>query len=90
MLVLMAPLGLVLGVPFPRGLALVGRTGPDWLPLAWGVNGFGSVVGAVLAALIALSFGLAAVFRTGAVAYAIALVALVTAGPGGAGRRGLR
>jgi hypothetical protein len=75
-LVLLAPLGLLMGVPFPRGLRALGRTGPDWLPLAWGVNGFTSVIGAVLAAVIALSFGFDSVFLAGALAYLAALAAV--------------
>jgi spermidine synthase len=74
-LLLAAPLGLLMGVPFPRGLRALGRTDPASLPLAWGVNGFTSVIGAVLAAMIALSFGLEAVFLAGALAYLAALVA---------------
>ena len=74
-LLLAAPLGLLMGVPFPRGLRTVGRTDPASLPLAWGVNGFTSVIGAVLAAMIAVSFGLEAVFLAGALAYLAALVA---------------
>lgn len=75
-LVLLAPLGLLMGVAFPRGLEALSRTGPDWLPLAWGVNGFTSVIGAVLAAVIALSFGFDAVFLAGALAYLAALGAV--------------
>jgi hypothetical protein len=80
-LVLLAPLGLLMGVPFPRGLTAVGRTGRDWLPLAWGVNGFTSVIGAVLAAVLALSFGFDAVFLAGGLAYlaALAVVGRLTA-----------
>jgi spermidine synthase len=72
-LLLVAPLGILMGVPFPRGLRALGRTDPASLPLAWGVNGFASVIGAVLAAVIALSFGLHAVFFAGALAYLASL-----------------
>jgi hypothetical protein len=44
------------------------------LPLAWGVNGFTSVVSAILAPMIALSWGFEAVFGAAALAYAIALI----------------
>jgi hypothetical protein len=74
-LLLVAPLGLLMGVPFPRGLRVLGETDPARVPLAWGVNGFTSVIGAVLAAVIALSFGFTAVFLAGALAYLVALVA---------------
>jgi spermidine synthase len=74
-LLIVAPLGLLMGVPFPRGLRALGEADPAWLPLAWGVNGFTSVIGAVLAAVIALSFGFDAVFLAGALAYLAALLA---------------
>jgi hypothetical protein len=75
-LLLAAPLGLLMGIPFPRGLRALARTDPASLPLAWGVNGFTSVIGAVLAAMIALSFGFEAVFLAGALAYLAALAAV--------------
>jgi hypothetical protein len=75
-LLVLAPLGLLMGVPFPRGLASLGRRTPSWLPLAWGVNGFASVIGAVLAAVIALSWGFGSVFLASALSYLLALAVL--------------
>jgi hypothetical protein len=75
-LLVLAPLGLLMGVPFPRGLASLGRSTPSWLPLAWGVNGFASVIGAVLAAVIALSWGFGSVFLASALSYLLALTVL--------------
>jgi spermidine synthase len=78
-LLLLAPLGFLMGIGFPRGLAALGVARPSRLPLAWGVNGFTSVVSAVLAPMIALSWGFAPVFGCAALAY---LVAFLTAGSG--------
>lgn len=69
---LLAPLGFLMGIGFPRGLAALGAARPSRLPLAWGVNGFTSVVSAVLAPMIALSWGFQAVFVCAALAYALA------------------
>ncbi|NDJ77978.1 MAG: hypothetical protein GYB65_17140 [Chloroflexi bacterium] len=69
-LVLM-PLGLLMGVPFARGITAI-RDAPDLVPWAWAINGGASVISAVLAALLALSFGFGWVLRTGAVLYALA------------------
>jgi spermidine synthase len=80
-LLLVGPLGLLMGVPFPRGLRALGGTDPASLPLAWGVNGFTSVIGAVLAAVIALSLGFQAVFLAGTLAYLVALVAVWRVAP---------
>jgi hypothetical protein len=70
---LLAPLGFLMGIGFPRGLASLGAVRPSRLPLAWGMNGFMSVVSAILAPMIALSWGFQAVFVCAALAYAIAL-----------------
>jgi hypothetical protein len=74
-LLVLAPLGFLMGIGFPRGLASLGAARPSRLPLAWGVNGFTSVVGAVLAPMIALSWGFEVVFACAAFAYAVALSA---------------
>jgi spermidine synthase len=81
-LALLAPLGLLMGIPFPHGLRLLGATSPARLPLAWGVNGFASVMSAILAAMVALSWGFPAVFAGAAVAYTIALLAIWSRKPG--------
>ncbi len=79
-LLLLAPLGFLMGIGFPRGLASLGAARPSRLPLAWGVNGFTSVVSAILAPMIALSWGFEVVFGCAALAYAVALLA-VRSGP---------
>jgi hypothetical protein len=73
-LALLAPLGFLMGVGFPRGLVSLGVARPSRLPLAWGMNGFTSVVGAILAPMIALSWGFEVVFGCAALAYAVALL----------------
>ncbi|MDQ4010498.1 MAG: hypothetical protein M3228_07325 [Actinomycetota bacterium] len=73
-LLLLAPLGFLMGIGFPRGLSSLGAARPSRLPLAWGVNGFTSVVSAILAPMIALSWGFEVVFICAALAYAVALL----------------
>ena len=72
--VTLAPLGYLMGVPFPAGIVRLSASGqPEQLtPWVWGVNGAASVVAAVLAALLALSFGFSWVLRLGAACYAAA------------------
>src|SRR5258705_9324071 len=48
-LLLVAPLGFVLGMPFPLGLRLAMRRSSALGSWAWGVNGFFTVIGTVLA-----------------------------------------
>ena len=65
---LIAPLGFLMGMPFPRGVAAL-REHSDVVPWAWAANGSASVISAVLAALLALSFGFTAVLAIGAGLY---------------------
>jgi len=59
--VLIAPLAFFMGMPFPLGLRRIAEEAPDFVPWAWGINGFASVVSAVLATLLAIHFGFTAV-----------------------------
>jgi hypothetical protein len=65
---LIAPVGFLMGMPFPRGVAALADTS-DVVPWAWAANGSASVVSAVLAAMLALSFGFGAVLLIGAALY---------------------
>jgi hypothetical protein len=86
---LLAPLGLLMGVPFPAGLAYLRRRSLGLVPWAWGVNGCASVVTSVSAALIALRWGFGAVLGLGGVAYWVAwgLLGRIRTGVGTGGRR---
>ena len=72
--VLIAPLATLMGMPFPRALARLDAVDPALLPWAWGINGCASVIGAVLAALIAIHHGHTVVILAGVVLYAAAAV----------------
>jgi hypothetical protein len=67
----LAPIGLLMGVPFARGVDAI-RSTPDLVPWAWAINGGASVISAVLASLLALSFGFTWVLWTGGALYALA------------------
>ena len=71
---LIAPLAFFMGMPFPIGLNRVANTAPDFIPLAWGINGFASVMSASLATLLAIEFGFTAVVLFALGLYAIAAV----------------
>ena len=66
---LLAPLGVAMGVPFPRAIRMLGGQAPALVPWAWAVNGSTSVVSAILATVLALSFGFTWVMLGGAAAY---------------------
>jgi len=60
-ILLIAPLAFCMGMPFPIGLNRVADDAPDFIPWAWGINGFASVMSASLATLLAIEFGFTAV-----------------------------
>jgi hypothetical protein len=59
--VLIAPMAFFMGMPFPIGLNRLAGSAPDFIPWAWGINGFASVMSASLATLLAIEFGFTAV-----------------------------
>jgi hypothetical protein len=72
---LLAPLGFVMGMPFPAGLAALGGDAEGSLvEWAWAMNAAASVLGSVLAMIIAIHFGLNVTLALGAGAYCMALV----------------
>ncbi len=80
-ILLVAPLGILMGIPFPAGLRwIVERGYSEQIPWFWGINGAASVVSAILAAMLALAFGFAWVLRIGAIAYILGwlMVSLAT------------
>jgi hypothetical protein len=65
----LAPLGFLLGRPLPLAVRSVARSRPEVVPWAWGVNGGASVLGSVLALVLALAFGLDQALLAGAALY---------------------
>jgi hypothetical protein len=66
----LAPLGVLMGIPFPRGLHIIEGKVPELIPWVWGINGAASVLSSILAALLALSFGFKMVLVIGGLCYA--------------------
>ncbi|MGD1149049.1 MAG: hypothetical protein ABR961_13990 [Thermoanaerobaculaceae bacterium] len=66
---LIAPVGVLLGMPFPAGLAAVRRFGRDLVSWAWAVNGAASVAAPVVAMIVAISSGFSTALRAGAFSY---------------------
>jgi len=95
---LLAPLGFAMGMPFPTGLRALAQTDSADLPVAqlgeaastqnnavewaWAMNAGSSVLGSVLAIVIALQFGLNVTLACGAAAYLLALTLLPALGTG--------
>jgi hypothetical protein len=75
-ILLIAPLAFCMGMPFPLGLGRLADSAPDYIPWAWGINGFASVMSAALATLLAIQFGFTAVIllALGLYAFAAAII----------------
>jgi hypothetical protein len=91
---LLVPLGFAMGMPFPTGLrALASIPVPEFpaasrgefqdnaVEWAWAMNAGSSVLGSVLAMVIAIQFGLNVTLACGAVAYLMAILLLTTLHP---------
>lgn len=69
---LLVPLGLLMGVPFPLGIRLMGYDYQRSVPWMFAINSAASVLGSVLAMLLAVHFGFASAVSAGLVLYLIA------------------
>ncbi len=91
---LLVPLGFAMGMPFPTGLRALAAGRPAESPApplvetdgsivewAWAMNAASSVLGSVLAIIIAIQFGLNVTLGCGAAAYLGALVLTTTLRP---------
>jgi spermidine synthase len=55
--VLIMPLGILMGMAFPLGIRLLEQDGKTMIPWVWGVNGACSVMGSIVAWGLSLNFG---------------------------------
>lgn len=76
---LVAPLALLMGMPFPLALSSLADHAETLIPWAWGINGCASVISASLATLLAIHVGFSSVIMLALVLYAG--VVLVYPGP---------
>lgn len=71
---LLLPLGLLMGMPFPSMLKRVSEWSATAVPWCWGVNGATSVLGSVSVVIVALSSGFSMSLWLGMAAYAGAIL----------------
>jgi spermidine synthase len=87
--VLLAPVGLLMGMPYPLGITVLREFGEGLVPWAWALNGALSVVASVLAIFLGSRYGFSVALLTGGGAYAAALAAMAIVGwQGGASQAG--
>lgn len=74
LLLLVAPLGFAMGIPFPKGISYLTLANDKEIPWAWGLNGYFSVISTALATIVAVEAGFSWVLLCAAVGYfAVAL-----------------
>jgi hypothetical protein len=73
-ILLITPIGLLMGIPFAAGLRILETRSPGSIPWAWAINGAVSGVSGVLAAIVSLDWGYTVTMTIGAIAYLIGLV----------------
>jgi hypothetical protein len=72
---MIAPVGFLMGMPFPRGLRRLERQNPAAVRWAWSLNAAASVFGSALAIFLAIYLGLRATLLIGAFCYLAAFAA---------------
>lgn len=71
-LVLVSPLALVMGIPFPLAVSAMKKYQTKSVPWAWGLNGCGALIGPVAGISLAVYGGFTSVLAIAAVCYAVA------------------
>jgi len=70
--ILLAPLALFMGMPFPIGLQIVSDKASNYIPWVWGINGVASVIAPVLGSLLSVCLGFHIVMGISLLLYGIA------------------
>ncbi|MHC5066619.1 MAG: hypothetical protein ACYTG5_21895, partial [Planctomycetota bacterium] len=74
---LLFPVGFVLGMAFPCGIRIISRDRPELVPWAWGINSFLTVFGSTAAVLLAMEFGFTSVMLAALPIYLVGILALM-------------
>jgi hypothetical protein len=72
--IILFPLCLLMGIPFPLGIRNLGTRAPDMIPWAWATNGCLSVLAPMVTIMLAMAVGFNAVLWIGAGAYVLAFL----------------
>jgi hypothetical protein len=75
-LLIITPLAMVMGFPFPLAIAALKEKQAGAVPWAWGLNGCGSLIGPVLGIAIAIYGGVTAVLLAAALCYGMTFAAI--------------
>jgi hypothetical protein len=75
-----APIGLLLGVPFAYGLRRLNAYNPTLVPWAWAINGCFSVMGSILTVIVSMTVGFSFTIALAVSIYLLAFAALTGVG----------
>jgi hypothetical protein len=84
---ILLPLGLLMGIPFPAGLKILGESYEPLIPWAWAINGCLSVLTPLLAIMLAMVVGFRSVLWAGAGAYLLAFLTYFFLPPRSSGQK---
>ncbi len=76
----LAPLAVLMGMPFPTGLRITSALSDRDVIWMYGINGAGSVIGAIVGMLIAFSYGYSYSLFAGGIIYSLALITMLVVG----------
>ena len=79
--ILLAPLGLLMGMFFPRGILSLEQNAPGLIPWAWVVNGLASVLGSLGSLYLAINTGAQVALAVGVLAYLLIALVHLEEGP---------
>ncbi len=75
--ILLFPLGLFMGMPFPLGIRVVSSLLGRGIPLYWGLNGIMSVFGSITAVMIGVTLGFTFTTLAGGASYLFAAICAI-------------
>ena len=73
-IILLAPFAFLMGIPFPSAIKIINEQNPSFIPWAWAINGYTSVVASILATILSVSFGFNWTLFCAAIAYILAFL----------------
>lgn len=71
---LIAPLGIFLGMPFPLGIRILGKRTPEIIPWGWALNAYATVIGSILSVMFAILLGFRMNFAIAFLVYTIGFI----------------
>jgi len=75
-LLILLPIGFLMGIPFPLGLLKLSKSEPELIAWSWAINGVFSVLSASSVVLLSMHLGFPAVLAASAIFYLVALFCL--------------